>query len=335
VHTSNVFFETTGGPPILGDFGLVHDEDAARDLSGAKEGFGPWRWRPPELKAGSPNTRDPASDLYLMGGLIYEALTGGEHIESTQRDDGSFVHELEPFSLTPHSADARIPLISKLLRGMLAVNSRARITSAQLLTSIRKIRGWRPNQPAPVIVPSQATLASLAERARLASPAYHAERIPPLLLKVIGPAVGLLVERYPNLQMVKGTGGDLLTRKRLPEIRKHDFTSMITFGKVEASDPLSVLEGQYPGFYWGRAWMKVFYGPEPQVDSGAWVFVGRNPDGRQLVVEVSDNLTATVVSESYADDPMEEQTVLDALEATFEVVTARAVSIVERSLRQS
>ena len=44
VHTSNVFFETPGGAPILGDFGLVHDrETSPPDLTGRREELGPWR----------------------------------------------------------------------------------------------------------------------------------------------------------------------------------------------------------------------------------------------------------------------------------------------------
>jgi hypothetical protein len=117
-------------------------------------------------------------------------------------------------------------------------------------------------------------------------------------------------------------------------LRNHEFTSVVTFGEVQRKDPVHVLEGQFGGFFWVRAWLKVFYGPRPQVESGAWVFVGRNPEGRQIVVEVSDNLTARLVSESYADDPMEEQSLVDALEGTLEAVTSTAASVVERSLSQ-
>lgn len=100
VHVGNIFFETSGGNPILGDFGLAHYE-LPRDLlnTGQREEFAPWRWRPLELVAGSQNQREPKADVFLLGGVIYEALSGGEYIPIPEYPPGSFKHEQSEFSL--------------------------------------------------------------------------------------------------------------------------------------------------------------------------------------------------------------------------------------------
>lgn len=95
VHTSNVFL-TIAGEPVLGDFGLVSSESTPDHRTAADEPIGPWHWRPPELRIGNTNKHYSASDVYMLGGLIYEALTGGEYLDDPQTPDGSFKHVVEP-----------------------------------------------------------------------------------------------------------------------------------------------------------------------------------------------------------------------------------------------
>ena len=78
-----------------------------------------------------------------------------------------------------------------------------------------------------------------------------------------------------------------------------------------------------------RAWIKIFFGPQPAVEREAWVFLGRSADGREAVVTMAQDLAIREVWASFAHDPFEEQAVFDALEAELDRITAEAADAVE------
>lgn len=148
VKTANVFFDTKGGEPILGDFGLAHSPDVPKGFDTKEpEALGPWQSRPPELHPGSDDKRNPKSDVYLLGGLIYEALSGGKYIERPEHRPGEFVHEKPDFSLSQFTKDPRAAQVGDLLRCMWADDPNARLSAQQVADICREIRMWSPGAP--------------------------------------------------------------------------------------------------------------------------------------------------------------------------------------------
>lgn len=176
VHAGNVFFDVETDRAKLGDFGLVvvEDPNSGPLISTAVEEFGPWQWRPPELHKGSPDLHNPLSDVYLLGGVIYGALTGGEHLVQTEQG-GIFAHEKPELSIVRFSSDARVPHVNKLLRYMLAREPKQRIRAHRVAELCRKIRAWRPSAPPPINIPADERLALAAARVRARSGAPERE----------------------------------------------------------------------------------------------------------------------------------------------------------------
>jgi tetratricopeptide (TPR) repeat protein/tRNA A-37 threonylcarbamoyl transferase component Bud32 len=74
---ANVLFAHDGTPKIT-DFGLakVLEEDLARDATRSGEPVGTPRYMSPEQATGRPDQIGPATDVYALGTILYECLTG-------------------------------------------------------------------------------------------------------------------------------------------------------------------------------------------------------------------------------------------------------------------
>jgi serine/threonine-protein kinase len=73
IKPGNILLDA-GGEPLLVDFGLARLEDAAFNLTQPDLVFGTPAYMPPEQGAGEDITT--ASDVYSLGAVLYEALTG-------------------------------------------------------------------------------------------------------------------------------------------------------------------------------------------------------------------------------------------------------------------
>jgi eukaryotic-like serine/threonine-protein kinase len=76
---ANVLFSGDGTPKIT-DFGLAkmleESDDSPRDATRTGEPMGTPRYMAPEQAAGRPDLIGPATDVYALGTLLYECLTG-------------------------------------------------------------------------------------------------------------------------------------------------------------------------------------------------------------------------------------------------------------------
>jgi serine/threonine protein kinase len=196
VHTGNIFFDPATERAKLGDFGLVHVRSEKRGItSGPLEEFGPWQWRPPELYKGSSNKHDPSSDIYLLGGVIYESLTGGEIIEETEQDS-RFVHESPELTVARFSGDPRVPCVNALLRYMLARDPGARLSAKKIAELCSQVRHWRPPEPSPLLaIPSIDQVQAAAARLRSRSEPVRRIARQKQLVEVCSRAVS----RFPQL----------------------------------------------------------------------------------------------------------------------------------------
>lgn len=171
IHTQNIFFESSGGRPILGDFGLAAMGKNPRERGTAlKEEFGPWRWRPPEMRSGSDNKRHLASDVYMIGGVIYESLSGGSSVAETQDLSGSFNHEKSDYNLENYSPDPRISLITTMLRRCFARDPDARYSASEMQRACSAILQWKPSSPPPDLGERQERIRKAESSAQHKSP---------------------------------------------------------------------------------------------------------------------------------------------------------------------
>ena len=139
VLAGNVLLTSTGGRPILGDFGYA-------SLSGSPFGSHAtdvtehWCWRPPELSRDGDNTPSPAGDVFMLGGLVYEALSGGRRLPPASGWPEPSVHERVEHSLLRDTNDPRIGAVSALLGRMLVTSPALRLSARQVARACRGIR---------------------------------------------------------------------------------------------------------------------------------------------------------------------------------------------------
>jgi serine/threonine-protein kinase len=138
VVAGNVLLTAVGGRPVLGDFGYS-------SLAGSPFGAHAadvvehWCWRAPELTHDGA-AASPASDVFMLGGLIYEALSGGRRLPPASGWPEPSVHERREYSLLRDSTDPRIGAVSALLGRMLVTNPALRLSARQVARACRGIR---------------------------------------------------------------------------------------------------------------------------------------------------------------------------------------------------
>lgn len=146
VTAGNVFFTASGGAPVLGDFGIAHVAGfAERPAESAR--LDPLVWQPPELDAGG-DGGSPAGDVFMLGGLVYQALSGGRLLPPTPEWDGVSIHARPAHTLRQDSDDPRMVGVEALLDRMLTRDGRDRLPAREvarvcrgLLTLPRERRG--------------------------------------------------------------------------------------------------------------------------------------------------------------------------------------------------
>ena len=142
---------TAEGTPKVADFGLARhfEGEPALTLSGAR--MGTPSYMAPEQVIGKAGTIGPAADIYALGALLYEMLTGrppfrGETAAETERQ---VIHD-EPVS--PSRLNAKVPrdLETICLKCLSKEPQRRYASAAALADDLRRFREGRPIQARPV-----------------------------------------------------------------------------------------------------------------------------------------------------------------------------------------
>jgi serine/threonine-protein kinase PpkA len=120
---ANILFRADGRPVIV-DFGLAKDMSATSTLTIAGQLIATPRYMSPEQCLGLPV--DGRSDLYSLGAIFYEMLTGTKIYDSAGPADLMRMHVTEP----PPRLPAELAMHQPLLNRMLAKDPGERFQSA-------------------------------------------------------------------------------------------------------------------------------------------------------------------------------------------------------------
>jgi eukaryotic-like serine/threonine-protein kinase len=108
----NVMLREDGGIALI-DFGLSKDAAQRRDLTERGLIFGTPHYMSPEQGHGEPT--DPRSDLYSLGIILYEMLTGGKPYRAESPMGLIYKHRKEPVPQLAAGLDGLQPLLERLL----------------------------------------------------------------------------------------------------------------------------------------------------------------------------------------------------------------------------
>lgn len=140
VKPGNVLVSGATGRVVLCDFGLVADLEAERYVANDKDVLGTLGYMSPEQLAN--RTLTGASDLYAVGAMMYEAVTGRLPLErELQRDPSSKLH-LDPEdvrSLAPEVPED----LAEVCMALLARDPVSRPTGEDILTRLGRAKGVR------------------------------------------------------------------------------------------------------------------------------------------------------------------------------------------------
>ena len=147
---------TAEGTPKVADFGLARhfEGEAALTLSGTR--MGTPSYMAPEQVVGKAGMIGPAADIYALGAVLYEMLTGrppfrGETAAETERQ---LIHE-EPVS--PSRLNTKVPrnLETICLKCLSKEPQRRYASAAALADDLRRFRDGRPITARPVARPER------------------------------------------------------------------------------------------------------------------------------------------------------------------------------------
>ena len=142
---------TAEGTPKVADFGLARPFEGAPELTLSGDRIGTPSYMAPEQVSGKAGTIGPAADIYALGALLYEMLTGrppfrGETVAETERQ---VLHD-EPVS--PSRLNTKVPRdLETICLKCLSKEPQRRYTSAAALADdLRRFGEGRPIQARPV-----------------------------------------------------------------------------------------------------------------------------------------------------------------------------------------
>src|ERR687885_2365748 len=166
---------TDSGHVKVADFGIARAAEATT-ISDLGEILGSVKYMSPEQAMGE--AVGPASDLYSLGVVFYEMLTGRVPFEAETPEDVPIRHAVAP-PLRPKEVDLEVPEeLDAITMRLLATNPENRYGSAAEL--IQELRRARDGLPSARSAPDRATTESalVAPKVSTSSPPLPAGRVP-------------------------------------------------------------------------------------------------------------------------------------------------------------
>ena len=142
---------TTGGTPKVGDFGLAHIMGSETGLTRSGVTIGTPLYMAPEQVEGHPDAITPRTDVYALGAMLYEVLTGRPpHLGDTVMElYGKIVHD-DP--VPPHGVDPKTPsdLETVALKALEKDPARRYADAREFAEEVRRFREGEPIQAKPL-----------------------------------------------------------------------------------------------------------------------------------------------------------------------------------------
>jgi hypothetical protein len=270
IKCGNIFFDRVGGPAILGDFGLAFvDEPTDNHKTPVHDRVGPKDWRPPEVRRGGIDKHHSGTDIYLLGGVIYESLTGGETLDEVETA-GDFAHERVEFSIARFcNGDPRAGFVSMLLRHMFRRDPGLRLDARTVVQVCNEIVNWTTGGTVSVQPPISSLEAAAAEFR--AKQEFITDRVWQEELR----ATATRVMKHFNLLNGEAAPGHFA--RQVYEVRGDGYEM--------------ILKERYPGSSWYAVRPLVIFRASAQkyIQYMSHVFVGRlNPDEEMVLVRTED-----------------------------------------------
>ena len=105
---ANVLLDQNGEPKVT-DFGLAKRIDSDSDLTRTTQAMGSPSWMPPEQASGKSSTVDARADVYALGAVLYNLITGRPPFQAATHLD-TMMQVLEKEPVRPSTLDPKIPV---------------------------------------------------------------------------------------------------------------------------------------------------------------------------------------------------------------------------------
>ena len=296
IKPSNIMLETAAGGaspasgcryvPKLTDFGLakIAEQETRTTLSGML--LGTPQYMAPEQAAGMVERIGPATDVYSLGAVLYEMLTGRPPIRgATPIDTLRRVLIDEP--LRPRQFVVAVPddLEAIVLKCLDKLPSRRYGTAGELAADLARFLDGRPTLARP-LASSQRLMRWVAR-----NPATSAVAALVVLVLLLSGGMYLFNRRLVNLQeAVVRAGAEADYRDDIVAAAAH-----FAAGDVTAAVPLLQRQLEQPdqsdlrSFEWHYLWAQLTHEAYAQYDAADHVYQVRlSPDGKRLAVACKD-----------------------------------------------
>ncbi len=212
IKPENIMFHESG-KAVLVDFGIAKEQDTESNFTKAGAVVGTPHYMSPERATGKPI--DFRSDLYALGVVFYEMLTGNKLFEGADTFAISYAHVYEPIPMLPEPYVKYQPLLNRLV----AKDPDSRFQSAgELLAALKKPASVAALDPANsatlAVAPSElasgemasAPPASSAPGPAPAEPAVQKSGLP--VVPIAAVAILVVVAAVFGARMMGGSGSD-------------------------------------------------------------------------------------------------------------------------------
>ncbi len=141
---ANILVDPSGQPKVL-DFGVARV--TAKDTliqtlhTSAGQLIGTLQYMSPEQVSGDPNAVDRRSDVYALGVILYELLTGKAPYDLSNRtipDAARIIHDVEPTRLARHDRNLRGDIETIVTRALTKEREHRYATAAALAADLRR-----------------------------------------------------------------------------------------------------------------------------------------------------------------------------------------------------
>ncbi|MBL8767297.1 MAG: serine/threonine protein kinase, partial [Planctomycetes bacterium] len=198
---ANILVDATGQPKVL-DFGVARvtaKDTMIRSLhTSAGQLVGTLQYMSPEQVSGDPDAVDRRSDVYALGVLLYELLSGKLPYELSNRsipDAARIIHDVEPTSIAQHVRALRGDVETIIGRALTKEPSRRYATAAALAADLRRFL-----RDEPILARPPSTIEQLARFAR-----RHKGLSAGIAIAFLALSVGLAISITKTREAVRAT----------------------------------------------------------------------------------------------------------------------------------